>query len=317
MITIATYNVENLFDISNSKNRYLEFKKGSRLNWNQRNYKIKLQNIARVIKGMNADIISLQEIGSKQALKDLRYVLKEFGIYYQYYKIANNKGTTVKVAILSKIPFVYNKELIVNYSMRYRNILETKFNIDGNDLYIFSNHWKAKSGAESMRVVSATELRYRIEEVGYDKNIILLGDFNSNYNEYITFKRKRKLNDTNGKTGINHILRTLKQKDKVALIEYKKNNFYNLWYDEDIEDRYSYIYKSKKETPDNILISQSLLDNKNIYYLENSVHSYKPNYLFKRDKIYRWQTTKTKPRRHKGKGFSDHLGIVCKLVVKS
>ncbi len=317
MITIATYNVENLFDVSKSKNRYSEYKQGSKLNWNHKNYKIKLQNIARVIKGINADIISLQEIGSLQALKDLKYVLKEFGLYYQYYKIADRKGTTVKVAILSKIPFVYNKELSINSSMRYRNILETKFTINGKDLYIFTNHWKAKSGSESMRITCAMELRYRISEIGYDKNIILVGDFNSDYEEYIKFKRKRRLNDTNGKTGINHILRTLKQTKKVKYVKYEKNNFYNLWYDANEEDRYSYIYRGKKEALDNILVSQSLIQNSGIYYKSSSIHSYKRDFLFKKNKIYRWQTTKSKPRRHKGKGYSDHLAVVGKFIVKS
>lgn len=316
ILTIASYNVENLFDLNKGNYRYKEYIPNTKSLWNKRNYKIKLQNISKVIKDINADIIALQEIGSLAALKDLIFILKHKGLYYQYYKIADKKPTTTKVAILSKIPFVYSKELSVTYSYKYRNILETKFKIGSKDLYIFINHWKSKAGPESMRIVSAKKLRKRVEELGYDKNIILLGDFNSDYEEYIRFKRKRKHNDTNGKTGINHILKTLKQNMKASETNYTKNNFYNLWYDTNKQDRYSYIYRGKKEALDNILISQTLLKKNNIFYMDNTITNFDKKYLFKKKKIYRWQTTRGKIRKHKGKGYSDHLAVIAKFSTK-
>ncbi|MFT7004757.1 MAG: putative extracellular nuclease, partial [Sulfurimonas sp.] len=270
-MTIATYNVENLFDLEQKGYKYTEYKPYTKSNWNKKTYKIKLQNIAKVIKDIDADIIALQEIHSLQALKDLRFTLKQYGLYYQYYSIADKKNTAIKVAFLSKIPFVYSKELSVTLNSKYRNILESKFNINGKDLYIFTNHWKAKSGPESMRIVSAKALRKRIYEIGYDKNIILLGDFNSHYEEYKIFKKNRKHNDTNGKTGINNVLRTIKQTNKASNTKYIKENFYNLWYDTDAESRYSYIFRGKKEALDNILISQSLLNKSEIYYVNDSI----------------------------------------------
>ena len=255
-LKIATYNVENLFDLEKKGYKYEEYKPYTKSLWNKKNYKIKLQNISKVIKDIDADIICLQEVHSLKALKDLRFTLKQKGLYYQYYSIADKKNTAIKVAILSKIPFIYSKELKVTSSYKYRNILETKFRINSKDLYIFTNHWKSKSGAESMRIVSAKTLIKRVKEIGYDKNIILLGDFNSDYEEYIKFKRKRKLNDTNGITGINHIQKSIKQ---------GKNNLYNLWYDTKNKNRYSYIYRGKKEALDNILISKSLLNEKKYF----------------------------------------------------
>ena len=315
-LKIATYNIENLFDLKKDGHEYSEYIPNTKSNWNLKNYKIKLNNLSKVIKEINADILALQEIESLQALKDLRYSLKEKGLYYQYYKIANKKSTTTKVAILSKIPFVYTKELSVNPTYRYRNILEAKFKIENQDLYLFVNHWKSKSGPESMRIVSAKKLRSRIKEIGEDKNIILLGDFNSDYEEYIKFKRKRKHNDTGGKTGINHVLHTKNQNTKASQVKYEKNSLYNLWYDTKEEKRYTYIYRGKKEALDNILISQSLLEQQNIYYKYNSISSYSPKYLFKGKNIYRWQTTWKKPRKHKGKGYSDHLAVTAEFIIK-
>lgn len=315
ILKIATYNVENLFDLEKDGYKYKEYKPYGVSLWNKKNYKTKLKNISQVIKDIDADIITLQEIHSLKALKDLRYRLKLDGLYYQYYSIANKKNTAIKVAILSKIPFIYSKELSVTSTFKYRNILETKFNIDGKDLYIFTNHWKSKSGPESMRIVSAKALRKRIETIGYDKNIILTGDFNSDYEENIKFKRNRKHNDTNSKTGINHVLRTLKQNQKASDVKYEKMNFYNLWYDIDEKDRYSYIYRGKKEALDNILVSQSLLNNKDISYINNSITNFDKEYLFKKKSIYRWQVSRARVPKHKGKGYSDHLAVIAKFKI--
>jgi len=308
ILKIATYNVENLFDLEKSDFRYEEYRPYGKSLWNQKNYKIKLKNIAKVIKDIDADIIALQEIGSLKALKDLRLEIKRQGLYYQYFSIANKKKTVIQVALLSKIPFIYSKDLSVTSSFKYRNILETKFKFNGEIFYIFNNHWKAKSGPESMRIVSAKKLRERTRQIGEDKNIILLGDFNSDYEEHIKFKRKRQHNDTHGKTGINHILKTL---------EPHKEGFYNLWYDTQEENRYSYIFKRKKEALDNILVSQALLGKKKMSYIKNSISNFDRQYLFKKKNIYRWQISQGRVKKHKGKGYSDHLPVLASFLFKS
>ncbi len=315
VLTVATYNVENLFDLDNDGYEYDEYVPSYFSEWNEKNYKIKLQNISRVIKDINPDILAIEEIESLQALKDLKSTLQREGVYYQYYQISDKKNTTTKIALLSKIPFVYAKEVSVTSSLSQRNILEAKFLINNRELYIFANHWKAKSGPESQRIVSAKALQSRIKEIGYDKNIILLGDFNSDYEEYIKFERKRKLNDTNGKTGINHVLNSIKQTQKADRTKYEEGSFYNLWYDTDEENRYSYIFKNQKEAIDNILISQPLLGKKGLYYQNRTIGSFRPSYLFNSNQIFRWQMTVKRPIKHKGKGFSDHLPVVAKFVI--
>jgi len=316
-LKIASYNVENLFDLKRDGYEYREYIPYTKSLWNKKNYKIKLQNIAKVIKDIDADIISLQEIESIEALKDLRYTLKQKGLYYKYYKIANKKDTTIKVAILSKIPFVYTREIFVDRSYRYRNILETKFRVNNQDFYIFTNHWKAKSGAESKRIKSAQALLRRLKQIGLSKNIILVGDFNSDYEEYIKFVRKRKLNDTNGYTGINHILNTITQTQKASDVKYRAKAFYNLWYDVPLKNRYTYIFKNKKEALDNIIISQTLLNKQGMSYIPNSMTALHKNYLFyKKRYINRWCISRGRTRVHKGKGYSDHLPIMAKFLIK-
>ena len=316
-VKIASYNVENLFDLKRSGHEYREYIPYGKSLWNDKAYKTKLKNLTRVIKDIDADIIALQEVESLQALKDLRYSLKQAGLYYPYFKIADKKSTTVKVALLSKIPFVAAREVVPGYSYAFRNILEVKFNIGGEDLYIFVNHWKSKSGPESKRITSAKALKRRIQELPQDANIIALGDFNSHYEEYKTFKRKRKLNNTDGITGINHILGTIHHQTPLKKpLVMPKDQLYNLWYDVDEAQRMSYIYKGKKEVLDNILVNAKLVDGKGLDYQKGSLHSFKKPYLFKGNKIYRWQMTRSWPRKHKNKGYSDHLPVIATIDTK-
>jgi predicted extracellular nuclease len=314
-LKIATYNVENLFDLKRNGNEYKEYIPYTKSQWNQKSYNKKLNNLTRVIKDIDADIIALEEIESYQALKDLRTRLQQKGVYYPYYKIANAKNTTVKVALLSKIPFVYAKELWVTHSNQYRNILEVKFKYKNQIFYLFINHWKSKSGPESMRIRSAKTLMKRVKELGDNSNIIVVGDFNSDYEEYIRFKHKRKHNDTYGRTGINHILGTINNKKDASDIAIKQNTLYNLWYDIEKNKRYTYIYKGKKEALDSILVSAALLDKEGMEYKINSLHPFEKHYLLKRRGINRWQMSWKRPRKHLQRGYSDHLPLVAEFVI--
>lgn len=310
-LKVATYNVENLFDLHFDGDEYKEYIPNSSWQWNQKNYRRKLKNLARVISDINADVIALQEVESWRALKDLQKELNHQGLYYPHLRIANKKKSTVKVAVLSKLPFKSIKEVSVTSSLKYRNILEVQLQYRHQLLHLFINHWKSKSGPESRRIVSAKALKQRIKQLR-DANYILLGDFNSHYEEYKIFIRKRKHNDTFGKTGINHILNTI-ETDK------NKGNNYNLWYELPPNERWSHIYRGKKEALDSIIISPSLSDNSKLDYKNGSFHTLKKPYLFHTKKgkkqLYRWQMRYKYPKHHLGKGYSDHLALVAEFIV--
>jgi endonuclease/exonuclease/phosphatase family metal-dependent hydrolase len=316
VIKIAAYNVENLFDLHRSDWEYKEYIPYSKSNWNAKNYHIKLQHIARVIKDMNPDIIALEEIESYSAFQALKKQLNQEGLYYRYSAFANTKDTVVKVGLFSKYKIIAKKEIPVTYSYRYRNILQVKLDIDGKPLYIFVNHWKSKEGKESERIVSAKVLYQAISKLGFDKNIIALGDFNSNYNEYETMKRRN--DNTNGITGINNILKTIQTKTNAqeAMQQLCSTCLYNLWYDVPKKERYSYIYKHHHNTLDNIIIDKKLLTDKRFHYIPHSMRSFKEPYLFHDHKIYRWQLTRSRPHRHIGKGYSDHLPVEAEFILK-
>jgi len=263
---------------------------------------------------MNADIIALQEIESKEALEDLQKLT-----LYPYAVIADKKKSTVKNALLSKFKIIASDELFVD-RFGYRNILEVKVDINGKPLTLFVNHWKSKGGAESLRVLSAKVLKRRIDQLSDQDEFIILGDLNSNYNEHQTFIKKRKHNDTKGVTGINHILKTIKN-DKLIqwsdLYEQKNNEYlYNLWLDFDKKSRWSHNFFGKKGSLDNIIITKALADNKDIEYIKKSFQRFAPKYLFYKRAINRWKISRKQPKHHTLHGYSDHLPLYADFIVK-
>jgi len=311
-VKIASYNVENLFDMNNDGNEYDEYIPNGESGWTNEIYRTKLQNTATVIKGLNADIIGLQEIESESALKDLKIELKRQGLYYRYSLFARTKKSTVNTAILSRYPIQSGLKHPINYTGHYRDILEAKIDINGKPLRVFVNHWKSKSGPESKRILSAKRLAIRLSELSPNEPFLLLGDFNSHYEEYKTFLKSRKLNDTEGLTGINHTLHTIDENENpITYTSLKANNgvLYNLWYELSEEKRWSHQFRGKGEGLDNIIISPSLADGEGIEYIQGSFNRYDPDFLFYKGKVYRWQQTRKKPKQHIGEGYSDHLPI--------
>lgn len=309
-VKIASYNVENLFDMEYEGNEYEEYIPNGDWGWTQDIYRAKLRNIAKVIRGINADIIGLQEIESERALKDLKAELNRQGLYYRYHLFARNKKSTVSTALLSRYPIQNGWRHPINHNGQLRDILEAKLDINGESLRVFVNHWKSKSGPESRRIMSAKRLIYRLDELPKDEPFVLLGDFNSDYQENIVFLKSRKHNDTEGVTGINHILRTIDEDEKpITYTSLASPYLYNLWYDLPPEKRWSHQYKGKKEGLDNMIISPALIDGKGVEYVRGSFQRYEADFLFYKGKPYRWQHTKGYPKTHTGEGYSDHLPI--------
>ncbi len=297
---VASYNVENLFDMNYNGSEYKEYIPNKH-GWSRDKLAKKLLNISEVICDIDADIIGLQEIENKNVLKQLQTSLRKVGCTYKYLAITHKKDSAIQVAILSKIPIQSKKEIVVNRKLGYRNILEVKIIINNNPLFVYVNHWKSKASKERKRIISAKALRRRLQELSKGSEYILLGDFNSNYDEYLKVPF----------TGINHILKTI-NRDGIFIRPYSigKNSFehYNLWLDLPNYRRWSHNFYGDKQGLDAILLPYTMFDGKGIDYIINSFYVFKKSYLFhKKGYIFRWVYKKG---RHKGKGYSDHLPIV-------
>ena len=308
--SIASYNVENLFDLKYNYTEYREYIPNTASKWNKKNYNKKLENVAKVLKNLDASIVGLQEIESQQALDDLLKLLPR----YKYSFFYKNKKAAIGLAIISKYKIIKNSIINVKSKVN-RPIVKSKFIIDNKAFYIFNNHWPSKRNSESYRVNYGLSLYKEIKNYAKDIDYIILGDLNSNYNEFETFKFEKRLNDSSNLTAINHLLNT-RINDAYVLkdtISHKKTH-YNLWLETPYQNRFSSIYRGRDTTPDNILLSKALFDNKNISFVNGSFKVFKPKYLIKNRRINRWKMNK---KVHRAAGFSDHLPIVATFNTKS
>ncbi len=312
--TVASYNVENLFDLIKNRSDYQEYKPNTKSKWNQRNFNIKINNVLKVLKDLDADIIALQEIENRQMLQLLLKKLPK----YKYSSFSKYRNSSVGIGFLSKIKIKSSKDISVKFINKlFRPILETTFILNNIEFKVFNNHWPSKRVAESYRVKYAKKLYDRLKKLPADYDYILVGDFNSNYDEFKTLYRDKKLNNTLGITGINQVLNTSIKKRYVTyddVLKNKKRVHFNTWLDLPYEKRFSNKYRGNHNTPDNIILAPALFDTKKVSYIPKSFKVFKPNYLYKNKKILRW---KMKQRVHQGGGFSDHLPIVASFSTKA
>jgi len=316
---IASYNVENLFDLSRDLTEYDDYVPYGPSGWNLSVMDVKLGNIARVLKDLDADILSLQEVESGKALALLQQRLHLAGADYPFLAIADDRATSVKCAVLSRYPIISTGEVGVGHGQE-RNILKVTFDIDGERLILYANHWKSKTGPESRRMPYARALAEDIAKLKSGVDYVLTGDFNSDYNEYDTFKNNDRLNDTHGITGINHILKTMvdgRPVDESVLIARQKGRYlYNLWMELPETRRWSTDFSGRENTPDAILVPASLYDANGVNYVDNSFDRFDPDYLFEKKRIYRWQRAGRGRGPHLGKGFSDHLPVFAEFTTQ-
>lgn len=317
VFTVASYNVENLFDHTYSGTEYPDYIPDGETGWTIGMVSVKVDRIARVIADLSPDIIGLQEIESPEAFDILRENLKLKGAAYPYAAIARGKATAVKCAVLSRFSILDQSEIAVPGEYA-RDILRVTIAVSGKPLVVFVNHWKSKTGPESRRIACARALATAISSLPPHADYILLGDFNSNYNEDETISGRRDLNDTRGRTGINDFLKTAfgghPVSETVLVNDSGKGLHYNLWLEIDPGHRWSAEFRGKGETPDNILLPAALYDSRGISYVDNSFDRFDPGYLFAGKHIFRWQRGNRGRGRHLGKGYSDHLPIYARFT---
>ena len=288
-------------------------------NWIDSILETKLNHIADVICDIDADIIALQEVENAHTLELLTQKLSSVGCDYPYSTITHNQNSAIQVALLSRYKLIEIKELSKNLQKYDRPILEATAMVDDTyPLTLFANHWKAKSngGVESRRINYAITLMDRIKRLPKRREYIVLGDLNSNYNEYQNINPK--LNDTNSTTAINHILQTIYQDrliSKYEIISKRRGFHYNLWLELLSSDRWSYKFYGRRFAIDHIILPPTLFDGKGVDYINNSFNVFRGSYLFnKRGWINRWQYSHN---RHIGRGYSDHLPIYALFDTKA
>ncbi|WP_458701316.1 endonuclease/exonuclease/phosphatase family protein [Sulfurospirillum sp. 1307] len=274
---VATYNVENLFDTKKNGHEYKEYIPNTKSQWNERVLSIKIKNISKVIKDINADIINLCEVENKDVLKILNLALGSKKYEYMYFK---NSSNPTDCGLLSRFPIKHTKSYIVD--KKFRPIHKVLVEIKGYSLTLFLNHWPSFKHGIKKRIEFAKKLKELYEK---EKQFILLGDFNSPY----------EIKDDGWGKSVNYLFDTTQ----------------SLWFDIPKKDRYSYAFFSQKSAIDHIIISND------INYKEGSFRVFKADYLLTKYKTpKRWMISDKGKGKHLGVGYSDHFAIYATFSTK-
>lgn len=318
-ISVAFYNVQNLFDLDYSGAEYPEFKPGVS-NWDRDMMQKKLERIASVIVAMNAEVVGLCEVENSVTLKKLQRVLEYSGYAFRYSAIADGpvKSNTCP-ALISHYPIKNYRGIAVPLSGGItRNILEADVLIGSDTLKVFVNHWPSKRNPESWRMACAKVLSLRLKEIPAGTDYILMGDFNSDYDDHFKITTTG-TDDTKGLTGMHLLLNTVYKTANTGfrfvnendLRTFQKGIHYDLWLELPESGRMSHFFKGNRQTPDHILLPGALYDSSGISYIDNSFQSFTwDGRLLINNRPFRWQIFQNKGiNLHTGKGYSDHLPI--------
>lgn len=315
-LTVMSFNAENLFDSVKQGNEYPEYNPENG-RWNDRNYTDKLLQVGRTIRDSVPEekgphIIAFQEIENKNVLNELtKGLLRESG--YKYVIASDNRDSAVNTGFISRFPCAYTKyhtPYIAPYGSM-RTIIEAAFDIGGQQLIIFNNHWKSKIGEESelQRKASAHTLITRIKAImkeNPEAEILILGDFNENADEYLRdgkSETKAIMTEDSGEADsfLPLVVTGNCRNDN-------GNRFFSPWLRDGNTEEGSYFYKNRWETIDNFFLGSKLTDEK--------------GFVFSKFRTVRtgWNTDRDeKPlsfNRKTAEGCSDHLPILLELDIR-
>jgi len=277
IITLMTWNVNNLFDGVDNGYEYDEFLQSA--GWSSEKYKGRISTISDAIGRIKPkpDIMMFQEIESVVVLEDLAVSLPNT---YPYCHFANNPGGSVGLGIISRLPLAETKthSITVDSETTPRPVLEVRVQTENGDFILFVCHWKSKLGGddatESVRRSSVRVILRRIRELNETEpeiGFLIAGDLNENHDEF--FRQQSSvicaLNpDDSYCVKLSNVM-TEGQKDFFVISGNKPPvpvNFpqgtvtlFSPWL-RDLEDG-SYFYKYNWETIDHFLISGHFFDN--------------------------------------------------------
>jgi endonuclease/exonuclease/phosphatase family metal-dependent hydrolase len=187
VVTLATYNVENY----GPANRMTEG--GYRKDYPKP--ETEKAALRTVIRGMQADLLVLQEMGAGPYLEELRRDLKTEGLDYPHAALASAGDADRHVAILSKRPLrgvTTHTDLVFTYfgakEPVKRGLLEATITTAAGDLTVFAMHLKSRiteraddPGSAIRRGGEATAVRDRVLQrfpVPAEGRFVMLGDCN-------------------------------------------------------------------------------------------------------------------------------------------
>ena len=310
-MTVAFYNVENLFDLEDEPGkRDEEFTPESEKQWNSVRYQKKLDDLSRVISAINEgdlpEIVGLCEVENKKVVTDLtRTGLLARGKY----EIVHSESPDIRgidcALIYRPEEFTVTNHFTIPVHFEddpdyvTRDILYVKGRTrNREEFHVFVNHWPSRIGGveqtQPKRMEVARILKSKVDSVraasGSRSHVIVMGD----------------MNDEPTNKSLQEVLNALPPGEAA-------DGLVNLMFPEDSEGRGSYNYRGNWNMLDNIIVSTGLLDDKGFRVIADK------GFVFYQDWMeYRNSEGEMSPNRTYGGpnyygGVSDHFPVYIRL----
>ena len=296
-LSVGFWNVENLFDlIDDPDKRDEEFALNGRKNVTQEIYDLKIKNSAEVLSDLDVDVLGLCEVENKTVLNDLNDVIEDKEYKIIHYESPDERG--IDNALLydpKKFKVISSKPIrnILGGDDKTRDILYVEGTFNRNLIHIFVNHWPSNYGGKEKSIpkrnytskLLLSEIQ-KINEVEVEPNIILLGDFNEDPDDNNVL-----LLESAGLTNL-----------MTAMI--------------DKEDISTYIYRGTNYLYDQIIVSNSILDEKGFTLADSTAYILDlPKYRQQKGKYKNYPFRFWAGNKLLG-GYSDHLAVKVDFVIK-
>jgi len=296
-LSVGFWNVENLFDlIDDPDKRDEEFALNGRKNVTQEIYDLKIKNSAEVLSDLDVDVLGLCEVENKNVLNDLNDVFEDKEYKIIHYESPDERG--IDNALMydpKKFKVISSKPIrnILGGDDKTRDILYVEGTFNRNLIHIFVNHWPSNYGGKEKSIpkrnftskLLLSEIQ-KINEVEVEPNIILLGDFNEDPDDNNVL-----LLESAGLTNL-----------MTAMI--------------DKEDISTYIYRGTNYLYDQIIVSNSILDEKGFTLADSTAYILDlPKYRQQKGKYKKYPFRFWAGNKLLG-GYSDHLAVKVDFVIK-
>lgn len=195
-VSVAFYNLENLFDTADGPNNDADFLPDGTNQWTPERYRMKLDNMAEAISqiasGKAPDVLGLCELENREVLEDLiaHPLLATYGYEIVHFDSPDRRG--IDVALLYR-PAIFKLANANTHPVRIpdepsiltRDVLEVNGSILGEPISLLVGHWPSRAGGEQIslnRRMTAAKVMKRvadsIQSLGAEQKVILMGDFN-------------------------------------------------------------------------------------------------------------------------------------------
>jgi hypothetical protein len=312
-LTVAFYNVENLFDTINDPSKDdVAYLPTSQVPWTAERYLAKLDNIGRVIAAMDTPdyphILGLSEIENRSVLEDLaaNHFIADAAYDIIHYEGPDRRG--IEVALFYR-PDVFNPIYSEPIHVKWegmghsnpRDILYVKGIVAPADtLHLFVNHWSSRWGgqetSEHLRIGTATVLRAVIDSLlsaNINSNIIVMGDFNDNPDDASLFSYLKAFSPDG---------------------EIKQGDLYNLTLIPYIEGKGTSFYNNNWDFFDQIILSSNLIDPVQNGWKSGEIEVIKKDWmLYSPPRGGQPRPNRTATGRTYFGGYSDHLPVMVRF----